>query len=118
MHRILFALAVLALLGAIAAPHGLALAAKTGPEQQVRLTVTGKGFVPSAVEVEAGRPVRMLITRKTDRTCATDIVLKQFGIKKRLPLNQPVEVRFTPRRPGTIRYACAMDMIAGEIVVR
>jgi len=39
-----------------------------------------------------------------------------FGIKKPLPLNKPVEVRFTPRKPGAIRYACAMDMVVGSLI--
>ena len=40
-----------------------------------------------------------------------------FGIQKALPLHQAVEVDFTPQKTGKIRYACAMDMIAGVIVV-
>jgi plastocyanin domain-containing protein len=32
-------------------------------------------------------------------------------------LNRAVEIRFTPRKAGTLRYACGMDMIAGEVVV-
>jgi len=32
-------------------------------------------------------------------------------------MNKPVELNFTPTKPGKIRFACAMDMIAGEIVV-
>ena len=59
----------------------------------------------------------MMVTRKTDRICAKDIVVKDFGINKALPLNQSVEITFTPSKPGQIRYACAMDMIAGVIVV-
>jgi plastocyanin domain-containing protein len=32
-------------------------------------------------------------------------------------LHQAVEVDFTPAKTGKVRYACAMDMIAGAIVV-
>jgi plastocyanin domain-containing protein len=66
--------------------------------------------------VKAGRPVRLVVTRTVERTCATDIVIKDFGIKKALPLNRPVEVRLTPRKPGAIRYACAMDMFTGTLL--
>jgi plastocyanin domain-containing protein len=69
------------------------------------------------VKVKAGQPVKLVVTRKIERTCATDIVIKDFGINKPLPLNQAVEVNFTPAKPGKIRYACAMDMIAGVIIV-
>jgi plastocyanin domain-containing protein len=87
------------------------------PAQVIELAVTSEGFVPSVVKVRAGQPVRLIVTRKTDRTCATDIVIKDFQIKESLPLNHAVEVSFTPTRPGTIRYACTMDMIAGTVVV-
>jgi plastocyanin domain-containing protein len=62
--------------------------------------------------------VKLVVTRTVERTCATDIVIKDFGINKPLPLNQPVEVELTPTKPGNIRYACAMDMIAGVIVAQ
>jgi plastocyanin domain-containing protein len=86
-------------------------------EQRIAITVTKNGFEPAIVVVKTGRPVVLVVTRKVKRTCATDIVLKDLGIKKPLPLNKPVEVRFTPHKAGTIRYACAMDMVAGKLVV-
>jgi plastocyanin domain-containing protein len=86
-------------------------------EQRIVITVTKNGFEPASVHLKAGQPVRLVVTRKVERTCATDIVVSAFGIKKPLPLNKPVEVRFTPRRPGAIRYACAMDMVAGSLIV-
>jgi plastocyanin domain-containing protein len=83
----------------------------------IEISVTSDGFVPAVVKVKAGQPVKLMVTRKVDRTCATDIVIKDFGINKPLPLNQAVEVDITPTTPGKIRYTCAMDMIAGVIVV-
>lgn len=38
------------------------------------------------------------------------------AVSKPLPLGVPVSVTFTPSAPGPIRYACAMDMVAGELV--
>lgn len=86
-------------------------------EQRVVITVTKNGFEPASVHLKVGQPVKLVVTRKVERTCVTDIVVGAFGIKKPLPLNQPVEVRFTPRKPGAIRYACAMDMVAGNLIV-
>ena len=87
-------------------------------ERRVTLTVTNKGFQPATVRLKAGQPVRLVITRRTARTCATEIVLKEHGINQPLPLNKPVEVRFTPTKAGTLRYACAMDMISGKLIVQ
>ena len=87
-------------------------------EQRVVITVTKNGFEPSSIRLKAGQPVRLVVTRTVERTCATDIVLGDFGIKKPLPLNKPTEVQFTPRKPGAIRYACAMDMVAGSLIIQ
>ena len=90
---------------------------KVPQEQVVTIEVTDAGFVPAQVKVKATQPVKLLVTRKTARTCATEIVIKDLGINKPLPLNQPAEITFTPTKKGQLRYACAMDMIAGVIVV-
>jgi plastocyanin domain-containing protein len=104
---------------AVAGASALAKSAdgKKGQEQVVTMQVTSEGFVPAQVKVKAGQPVKLIVTRKTDVTCAKEIVIKEFGINKPLPLNQPVEITFTPTKPGQVRYACAMDMIAGVIIV-
>ncbi len=85
---------------------------------RVELAVTDEGFEPAKVAVVAGKPVTLVVTRKTDKTCATELVLKDYEIRQELPLNQAVEITFTPREAGEIRYACGMDMIAGTIVAR
>src|SRR5512133_1755175 len=84
-------------------------------EQVVTLEVTKEGFVPAQVKVKAGQPVKLVVTRKTEVTCATEIVMKDFGVNQKLPLNKAVTVTVTPKKPGTYRYACAMDMIAGDL---
>jgi plastocyanin domain-containing protein len=90
---------------------------KGGAAQVVEIAVTGKGFEPAAVTVKAGRPVKLVVTRKTERTCATEIVIKDYGVNQPLPLDKPVEVTFTPKKAGPVRYACGMDMIAGVLNV-
>lgn len=84
--------------------------------EKLEISVTADGFVPAATKVKVGKPVTLVVTRKVERTCATDIVIKDYGINKPLPINVPVEVTITPKKAGAIRYACAMDMIAGELV--
>jgi plastocyanin domain-containing protein len=91
--------------------------AKGTAGQVIEISVTREGFVPAQIKVKAGQPVKLIVTRKTERTCATEIVIKDFGIKQPLPLNQAVDVTFTPTKAGSFRYACAMDMIAGVIIV-
>jgi plastocyanin domain-containing protein len=84
--------------------------------QRIEVAVTSEGFVPAQTRIKVGEPVTLVVTRKVDRTCVTDIVIKDYGVNKPLPEGQPVEVTFTPTKPGPIRYACAMDMVGGELV--
>lgn len=115
MKLLIGTLVMVTILAGICNAKGTAPAANR--EQRIVITVTKNGFEPAAVHLTAGKPVRLVVTRKVERTCATDIVVKDYGIKNPLPLNKPVEVRFTPRKSGAIRYACAMDMIAGSLIV-
>jgi len=84
----------------------------------IDLAVTNKGFEPEQVEVKKGEPLHLVVTRKTDATCATEIVIADMGIKKELPLNKAVAIDFTPQKSGRIRYACGMDMIGGTLLVQ
>jgi RND family efflux transporter MFP subunit len=86
-------------------------------EQVVRMTVTGSGFEPSRFQVRAGMPARLIVTRTSDKTCATEIVIESLNIKRELPLNQPVEIRFTPKA-GEMSFVCGMKMMSGTIVVK
>jgi plastocyanin domain-containing protein len=83
--------------------------------QVVQLKVTKDGFVPDSVTVKAGKPVKLVVTRSVERTCATEIVMKDFGVNQPLPLDQPVTVTVTPKKKGEYRFACGMDMIAGVL---
>lgn len=96
---------------------GRSASAAPKPVRTVAIQVTSNGFEPASVHLRAGAPVRLVVTRTVERTCATDIVFESLGIRKALPLNKPVVVAFTPKRAGTIRYACAMNMIAGSLMV-
>jgi len=87
-------------------------------DQVFQIEVTSAGFVPAKLTAAVNKPVKLVVTRKTDQTCATMIVIKDYGIKQALPLNQPVEVTFTPTKTGKVRFACGMDMVAGEIEVK
>jgi plastocyanin domain-containing protein len=108
---------VITISASAALAKGKAPGGKGAEAQVIEISVTGEGFVPAQVKVKAGQPVKLIVTRKTASTCATEIVIKDFGIKQPLPLNQAVEVTFTPSKTGSFRYACAMDMIGGVIIV-
>lgn len=93
-------------------------AAKPGEPRTIALTITEKGYEPSPITLKQGEPVKLVLTRTTDKTCATEIVLEEHGINTPLPLNKPVEVAFTPTKTGKLVYGCAMGkMISGVFMV-
>lgn len=101
-----------------AKPAVAALVKFVAATTRIDVAVTSDGFVVATPPaLKAGQPVTLVVTRSVAKTCATDIVLKDFGISQPLPLNTPVEVTFTPKKAGTVRFACAMDMIAGSLKV-
>ena len=86
---------------------------------RIAISVTEKGFEPTPIQVAKGQPITLVVTRKTDQTCATELTLPEYKIDKKLPLDQPVEITFTPEKAGELVYGCAMDhMISGVIQVR
>ena len=85
------------------------------------IDVTEKGFEPGDLAVPAGKPVTLVFDRKTDQTCAKQIVLDAGDgnkIQKDLPLNTPVEIATTFPKAGKLSYACGMDMMKGTITVQ
>jgi plastocyanin domain-containing protein len=93
-------------------------AAKPGEPRTIALSVTEKGYEPSPLTLKQGEPVKLVLTRTTDNTCATDIVLEEYNINTPLPLNKPVEVTFTPNKTGKLVYGCAMGkMVTGVFMV-
>lgn len=92
-------------------------ASTTVAPARVEVAVTDAGFVPASIHVPAGAPVTLVVTRKVEQTCATGIVVGQSGIRKDLPLNQAVEITFTPNG-REVDFYCPMHMISGKVTVQ
>lgn len=114
MRVMLWGLTGLALLAGCASPP----AGGRSEVGRVAITVTEKGFEPEVVTVEAGKPVTLVVTRTTAKTCATELVMPAHGIRQPLPLGQAVEITFTPEKAGELSYACGMDMYKGRVIVK
>lgn len=105
-------------MGESAQPQHVATAkVATKHARTIQIAVTSEGFVPAEVKVKKGEKVTLVVTRKTEKTCATALVMKAKGINVDLPLDQPVSVDLKADRKGDLEFACPMDMIKGKIVV-
>jgi RND family efflux transporter MFP subunit len=90
---------------------------RTPTAQAAVVAITAAGFEPAALELQAGVPARITFTRKTDQTCATEVAIPAYGIRRALPRDTPVTVDFEPAT-GRATFQCGMGMLSGTLVVR
>jgi RND family efflux transporter MFP subunit len=89
-----------------------------GDLQSAKVVVSENGFEPAKVSVRTGVPARITFVRTTDNTCGTEVVFRSLNIKRALPLNQPVQIEFTPAGSGEIAFSCGMNMLHGTILAQ
>src|SRR5213595_3911558 len=71
-----------------AAPKAEAPPAPKAPPayaSRVEVIVDESGFVPETIPAKAGKPLTLAITRKTEKTCATEILFAGQQGKTELP---------------------------------
>jgi plastocyanin domain-containing protein len=103
-------------------------ASRAGPEppippaapgvQQTKIIVDGKGFTPSEVKVEKGKPASLVFVRTTDGTCATKVVFPELKLEKELPLNTPVMVDVPTSEARTLTFQCGMSMFKSSVLIQ
>ena len=100
----------------------LGLRARTGAPradvQSATVIVGERGYEPPRLSLRAGAPARITFLRTTDATCGTEVVFPALGIKRALPLNEPVVVELDPLEAGEIAFICGMNMLRGTIVAQ
>lgn len=99
-------------------PDTEVIAAKMdGGYQTIAITASG-GYTPQKVLLQKDIPARLVFTRKDASSCLEEIVLPDFGIQKKLPVNEPVTIEVKPDKAGRFTYSCGMHMFFGEVVVK
>jgi len=94
--------------------QGQPVLAKAG--SRVEIAVEQTGFVPAEIQVDRGKPVTLVFTRKVEHTCVDRVVFPAEGIDKELPLHKPVEVALAPSADTSFR--CPMAHATGRVTVR
>lgn len=85
-------------------------------EKKISVTVTEAGFSPNSINVKPGTEVTLNVTRITDQTCSTEILVPSKNIKKSLPLNQKIAVDLGIVEKGTIKFGCAMNLMDSGMI--
>ena len=89
--------------------------------KEFKLTAKQFAFEPSAIEVNKGDRVRLIVT-STD--VPHGIAIPEYGINERLDPGKPVTIEFTAEKEGTFTTFCSVfcgsghSNMKGKIVVR
>jgi plastocyanin domain-containing protein len=86
--------------------------------QSVTVALTEKGYEPASFKLRPGMPAHITFVRKVEVTCATQIVIPEYNIKRELPLNEPVVIEIMPQKTGEYTFACGMNMFGGKVIVQ
>ena len=84
----------------------------------VRIEVTEGGFVPRQAFVPRGVPAKLVVTRRTDQTCITELVIAGMDSTWRLPLDRAVRIELPSGIRDTLRYTCGMSMYSGMVIAK
>ena len=86
--------------------------------QTIELKVSGAEYQPASFNVQAGKPVRLNVTRDEKPTCGDVLTIPSQNISKPIPVNQVTTIEFTPQQAGDLEFTCGMNMMKGKIVVQ
>ena len=86
--------------------------------QQTKVIVDDKGFTPSHVEVQKGKPASLVFVRMTDDTCAKEVVFPDLKLEKDLPLRTAVNIDIPTSDARTLTFQCGMAMYKSAVVIQ
>jgi len=84
---------------------------------QVPLTISNTQYQPAALNIPADKPVRLVIDRKEDNACSSQIVFPQLGITKDLKANGITTLDLPATKAGSYTMTCGMGMMSGTLAV-
>jgi len=85
-------------------------------QQVVNMDLTYSGYVPNVLYVKKDIPVRWVINVKQMSGCTDEILLEEYGIRKKLEYGENI-IEFTPNHLGEIKFSCWMKMVWGKFIV-
>ncbi|WP_274560831.1 sulfite exporter TauE/SafE family protein [Streptomyces spiramyceticus] len=96
----------------------------TGAENPVRIDASGKQivtltvtdfYVPTQFTAKAGVPTTLVLHGKDSGGCARAFTIPELGVQEIVKRDGDTKVDLGTRKPGTLRFSCAMGMQTGTI---
>jgi plastocyanin domain-containing protein len=86
--------------------------------RQVKVIVDAKGFTPSEVKADKGKPLSLVFVRTTEGTCAKQVVFPELKLEKDLPLSTAVTVDVPTGEARTLTFQCGMAMYKSAVLIQ
>ena len=99
------------------APNQTAKAPTAKAANAVTIELPG-GYKSGAATVRAGQLTQITFVLKEDAGCGNDVVVPEAKWRKTLKVGQRASLQYTPKKSGTLKFACSMDMYKGSIIVK
>ena len=85
--------------------------------RRIDIKVSNAGYDPNSVNVKANEQVTLVFTLTEKSECAEEVEVPSLGVKKKLPVGEPVSISLRPEQPGELKFTCGMHMFEGSILV-
>ena len=90
---------------------------KESGKGMVEITVEG-GYKPSTIILKKDKKTTLRFIRKDENSCLEEVIFPDYGIKKYLPLNKPVDIELKPPHATKTGFHCGMNMFQGRLVTQ
>ena len=88
-------------------------------EKEINIVVNENGYTPNKIKVPKHLNfITLNFKRTTDKTCAREVISKDLGINKKLPLNKVVQIKFDVRHRDSIIFGCHMNMMYKGVLIK
>jgi hypothetical protein len=88
------------------------------PSGATLIKVGSGGYEPARIAARAGQPMKLAFFRADAQNCGRMVKFPALGIERELPPGQMVVIDVTPRKSGSLAFACGMGMMRGELLVQ
>lgn len=99
-------------------PSHQAIDAKVQHGVQVATITVDGGYKPNTIRVKAGMPVELTFKLGAKPGCASIVSFPSLKIKKEVPSEKGIVIKFTPAKKGEVAFQCGMGMYKGKILVQ
>src|SRR5690349_7383221 len=76
--------------------------APTASASRTIQVVVDRGYKADSFEVKEGESVRLTFVRKEYTACTKEVVFPALGIRKELPVGEPVTIELPPQKAGEV----------------